>query len=955
VAGAEGLLERDAELAFVGRLIRDALQGTGCVLGIEGSAGIGKTAFLAAASARAEATGVRVLSAQGGELEGDLAFGVVRQLFERAVVRASGAEQEAVLSGAAQLAAPALLLGRPAAGDPAGALHGLYWLAANLAEREPLALVVDDLHWADPDSLRWLGYLARRVDDLPLAVLLALRSGKPGDHASLLETLVGGRTVKRLALRPLTEAAGAQLIRRALRRDADSAFCRACHAATGGNPFYLGELVTTIRDERLEPTTENAVHVPQLAPATAARSILLRLGRLGKDAVDLAHAIAVLGPDAELRHAAALARLDAEAAQLAADELVAVELVRSGEPLEFAHPIVAASVVGDIKPGARSISHKRAARLLASRQSPPDSVALHLVSTMPEGDPWVVERLVEAAEWSVERAAPVAAARFLRRALDEPPSRDRRADVLFELGRSEHVIGGEGAIAHLAEAIEATEDVRLRAERTRELAGALVSAGRPVEAVEACDRALAALGPGDRELRLRLEVARCHGAAQDPSTGSSVDAFRERFRGRVSGATAAERELLVELALRAAALGTSADEVAETIAPAHGRLVAEQGADAVVVFEAITALTYADRFDDADDLLEQAMADVRARGSLTGYVHISTFRAHNRLRRGLVEEAESDVRGALEAADLEAPPAYVLPGTVAILVEALIERGDVAAAEDELLRSGLPAVIPPLFPLTMLLHSRARLRLAQTRPHEALADAILCGERQDALYISNPALIPWRSTAALAHAALGETEAARRLAAEEVELACAFGAPRASGIALRAAGVVEPGRGGVPLLEDAVEALSQSPARLEYARALVDLGTALRRLGERTRAREPLREGLSLAHECGATALAEHARGELVIAGARPRRDALHGRDALTPSELRIARMAATGLTNREIAQALFVTTKTVETHLHHAFQKLDIEARGDLAAAIDAGLYEPEQARASKKSGTHP
>ena len=940
MTGIPDLLERDLELALVERLIGDAARGTGRVLVIEGSAGLGKTALLAAVRERAAAAGMCALFARGGDLEAELAFGVVRQLFERVLARAPEEERAELLAGAAWLAAPVLLLESAAISDPSAALHGLYWLCANLAERGAVALIVDDAHWADADSLRWLSYLARRIEALPVLAVLALRGDEPEKERPVRDVLVNEPNVERLALRPLTEAATAQVIKRRLDREAESAFCRACHAATGGNPFYLGELLTMIREQRLQPNAENAEYVPKLAPTTVARAILLRIGRLGSDAVALARAVAVLGPDAEIRHAAALGGLDGEAAQLAADALAAGRLLRPTAPLlAFTHPIVAASVAGDIEVGARSIAHKRAARLLDDQGAPLDRVALHLVSTAPQGDPWVVERLLAAAGWSLGRAAPEAAATFLRRALDEPPSRDRRADVLFELGRVEVRIGGTAAIAHLLDAVEATDDVCRKAERTTELASALVTVGRPVEAVVACERALAVLGPGDRELELRLEIARCHGAAQDPSLASSVDAFRARFRGRVSGTTPAERELLVELALRAAALGTSADEVSDTMAKAlaGGLFLAEQGADSVVVFEAITALTFADRFDEADSLIEQALADVRARGSLTGYVHISTFRAHNRLRRGLVEEAEADARGALEAADLEAPPSYVLPGTVAILVEALVERGDLASAEDQLLRSGLPAVLPPLFPLTMLLHSRACLRLAQGQPHEALADALLCGERQEANRIHNPALIPWRSTAALAQAVRGQTDAARRLAAEEVRLAHGFGAARATGIALRAAGVVEPGAGGLPLLERATEVLSKSPARLEHARALVDLGAALRRAGQRARAHEPLREGLALAGECGASAVAERARAELLVVGARPRRGAVRGRAALTASEMRIAGMAADGLTNREIAQALFITTKTVETHLRHTFQKLDIGSRRELEAALTA------------------
>jgi DNA-binding CsgD family transcriptional regulator len=950
VTGVADLLERDSELAFVERLIGDAMNGSGRLVLIEGSAGMGKTAMLAAAREQAGAAGMHVLSARGGELEGELAFGVVRQLFEGVVARAQEEERTELLSGAARLAAPALLLESSASGDPSAALHGLYWLCANLADRVPLVLVVDDAHWADANSLRWLSYLGRRIEALPVLVLLALRSREPEQEPPILEVLVGEPNVELLALRPLTEAATVELMERRLGH-ADPAFCRACHEATGGNPFYLGELLAMIRDERLEPTEENAEQVPKLAPATVARAILLRLGRLGKDAVALARAVAVLGPDAELRHVAVLAELDIERAQLSADELTAAELVRGPAPLAFTHPIVAASVASDLEAGVRSIAHKRAARQLDAYGAAPDRVALHLVTAAPDDDPWVVERLVAAAAWSLKRSAPDAAVRFLRRALAEVPSDERRSDVLFELGRVERLVGSDKALGHLSEAVEATDDLHRRAERTIELASALQLAGRPVEAVAVCDHVLAALAGGDRELKLRLEAARCRAAIQDPATADSVEGFGDRLGASLGGKTPAEREVRVELAHRALAVGGTVTEFGETMAPvlADGRLVSDHGGDASVVFVAINALTYADRLDEADELIAQALADVRRRGSLTGYVHISTFRAQARLRRGLVPEAEAEARGALEAAGLSG--GYVVPGTFALLVEALIERDDLDAAEAELRRSGLPEVPPIVFPFTMLLHSRALLRLRQGLAGEALTDARLCGEHHEALRIRNPALIPWRSTAALAHAALGEREVARRLAAVELERARAIGAPRATGVALRVAGTIEPARRRLPLLEEAVVFLSESAARLEFARALVGLGRALRQIGERARARERLREGLDIAHYCGAAALVRRAREELAVAGARPRRDALRGRDALTASELRVARMAASGMTNREIAQALFVTTKTVETHLSHAFDKLDVRSRGDLGVALESpGVHTNARARRSTR-----
>jgi DNA-binding CsgD family transcriptional regulator len=173
------------------------------------------------------------------------------------------------------------------------------------------------------------------------------------------------------------------------------------------------------------------------------------------------------------------------------------------------------------------------------------------------------------------------------------------------------------------------------------------------------------------------------------------------------------------------------------------------------------------------------------------------------------------------------------------------------------------------------------------------------------------------------------------LSTEEVALAEEFGGPRTLGVALRAAGLVEDGTRGIELLRDAAGVLESSGARLEHARAMADLGAALRRAGQRADSREILRKALDLAHRCGALALTERTHTELVAAGGRPRRLILSGLDSLTPSERPVTQLAAAGLSNRDIAQHLFITTRTVEGHLTHAYQKLDITSREQLSAAL--------------------
>jgi DNA-binding CsgD family transcriptional regulator len=263
----------------------------------------------------------------------------------------------------------------------------------------------------------------------------------------------------------------------------------------------------------------------------------------------------------------------------------------------------------------------------------------------------------------------------------------------------------------------------------------------------------------------------------------------------------------------------------------------------------------------------------------------------------------------------------------------LIDRGELAAAAATLELGEASALGAQR---GLVLESRARLALVRGEPDAALADALGAGASLTEATVVSPSVVPWRGTAAIAALRVGDEARARRLGEEEIELARRIGAPRTLGMALRAAGLsrTEPGE-SLALLDEAVTVLESSPARLELARALIDRGAAQRRQGERVTARESLRRGLDLAHRFGAHALERQARDELAAAGARVRTPVASGPDSLTPSERRVAEMAAAGHANATIAQALFVTLRTVETHLTHAYRKLEIDARAELSAAL--------------------
>jgi DNA-binding CsgD family transcriptional regulator len=278
---------------------------------------------------------------------------------------------------------------------------------------------------------------------------------------------------------------------------------------------------------------------------------------------------------------------------------------------------------------------------------------------------------------------------------------------------------------------------------------------------------------------------------------------------------------------------------------------------------------------------------------------------------------------------------WVASIAAAFVIPALIDRGATDEAWAMLAAGGLAGALPPTWPFNVARHARGCLHAAAGAHQEALADLLAAGDLAVRWGIRNPSMMAWRSAAALSLLALGDKAGASRHCAEETELARQWGAARAIGIATRAAGLVEGGDRGIELLTEAVGVLRGSPARLELARALIDRGAAARRAGARAQAQRALREGMDLAHSLGGAALADRARRELVVAGGRPRRTAVRGRDALTPSELRVAQLALGGHTNRQIAQALFVTQRTVENHLTNTYGKLEISTRSGLRTAL--------------------
>ena len=925
------LLEREREVATLDAFVEGVGQ-PGPRLGlIGGPAGIGKTSLLAEARRLAESEGIRILAARGSELEREFAYGVVRQLFEPEL--ADPKTRKRAFEGGAEAAravfeAPAAGNGHPPGDVGFAGLHGLYWLTLNLAGDEPLVLAVDDLHWCDQASLRFIAYLVHRLEDLPILLIAATRPNEPGADEALLAELAHDPLTVSIQPGTLSAGAVAALIEARLGETPDDAFASACHASTGGNPLLLHELLRALAAEEVTPSATNAAIVSDLGPRAVSRAVLLRLMRLPEEAAKLARAVAILGEGAALATARELAGLtEAEAAD-ASGALTRAEILRPDTPLGFVHPLVRDAIYLDLSPGEREIQHRRAADRLREAGAAPEQVAAHVLAAPGMQGDWVTDTLAEAAASSLSRGAPGNAVPYLRRALDAPLAPERRADVLAALGRAEAHSSGQDAALHLAQAYEQLTDPRERAAVANSLAWVLIFTRRHDEARALAARAAAEAPPELDDLRhgllaLELMSGYISGNHDEPAR---FEPYWEGLEIRGGGAAMLAAGAAFD---RACMLGPRDQCVALT-----RRALAEPG-----LFEhdhglfwcgATLVLAFAEE-PDAISAWDRIGTEVYRGGSPFGVMTVHLWAGYVALRWGRLDEAWTRFESAAEGGALWGAGERIDRVPAAFIGQLLLERGDVAGAR-QALESSTSELLHGSYDGGLWQQAEIELLTAERRLDEALERAFALGE--DVGRMDNPAVHPWRTLAAEVLGRLGREDEGLALAAEELERARKWGAPGPIGRALRVMGALE-GEDGVEHLREAAEVLEASPATLERARALCELGTRLRLSREASEARAPLQRALELATVGGATVLAERARTELYATGARPRREALKGAGSLTASERRVATLAAEGQTNREIAQALFVTPKTVEVHLSNAYRKLDIRSRRELPGAL--------------------
>ncbi|WP_309059774.1 LuxR C-terminal-related transcriptional regulator [Streptomyces sp.] len=932
------LLERDCEFGFVQSALQHAMGGDGAVLAFEGTGGLGKTSLLQSLRVAAQTQGFRVLHARGSELERDFPWTVVRQLFERLLAAdPAGTGDGAALTGRAALIRTLFDYdqehhpgGLAALGEDElyATVHGLYWLCCNLSARQPLLLVVDDAQWADRFSLHFISYLINRLEGESVLVALA-HSPAPSAHAAAQDLIMSARasplaTVARLA--PLSEDAAREVLTAQLGTAPHDSVVHRCMEITEGNPLHLTELAKEMKSQGLRPTASAVPGIRLLSPASIAWDIRRSLGRLPEPAVALAQAIAVLDTDAAPQHSADVAGLDESGADEAAKYLRDSGVLRSGTPYAFHSSVARHVVYADMTAQQRHQAHRRAAASLHAADAGPATVAEHICRTGPGVPPWAVRVLRSASSQAVQTGQPATAVRYLRRALAEPTPDPSRAHLLAQLGSAELLARDRAAVSHLAEAVHHSRDREVIRAVRPELALALAASGRYPEAVDVARQSCGtASGPEDTVTTRARLIERV--LTRMSRGGSRTTPAYDLTPGAVRAHAAVE----------AWSRGLPAGRVARfaSAAVADGVRLPDQDMELPPVSLAAWMLTQCDDLPAAEQVLTRVARQASRHGLLLTATTAESMRARVLLDTGRLAEAETVARSVLGDHHTTALTPVGVPVAAAVLVHCLIETGRPAEAEELLKARGLTGTLPDAAPFVPLRLARGRLSIRLTRDEDGLQELLACR----ALALAEGWLYPSATTeyltdAARALAVTGSVRAARALALEEVNRCRAFGAARPLAVALRTLASVT-GDKVLARLEDADRLLEDLPDALERARTMVELGSALRRAGHRTQARQPLTAGLKLAHGIGAATVAAAARSELRLAGTRLSRVGDGLCTALTPAEERVAQKAAEGLSNKEISRELYVSVKTVEWHLGQVYAKLGIAKRSELPRAL--------------------
>ncbi|MEV6584091.1 AAA family ATPase [Streptomyces sp. NPDC051582] len=898
------LTGREAGIELLETALADCFAGQSRIVLIEAGTGCGKSALVDLVAERAAASGALVLYAVGAPEERQVPLGVLRQLVNSEQVFA---------------------LPKPSEGPGAPSrVEAMQAFCAELRELSldcPVVLCVDDVQYADRESLQYVQYLARHARCAPVLVVVAGAVHAPAQDPAFTTELMRQPHFRRMRLERLT-AAEVALVRGL---PEESAVAAELYGISGGNPLLLRALVEEVagwegagweeagwEGAGRQGPAPVAPSLPSPEPGGPfAQAVATCLRRSGPDGLALARAAALLGEQATAARVTRLTGLDTAAARRGLAALEASGLLDGSpdgrshdvsdgpvEALRFRHPAARAAALEECGPQLRTALHRDAARVLGEDRGPVLAVAGHLLAARAEGrapdcGPAEVAVLRDAAEELLVRGDAREAARLLELAAQGRDDEHVRRGVLVRLAQITARFDPAAAERRLGELLEAARAGLLDAEQVQPLAGLLLAQGQVTEA--------AALLP----------------AAVGEPAASPLDTL-------VDTAAAVSERLLHSARLT--------DATVAPLAQALRSLLCSEHPERAVPW--------------SRNLLEEAR-----RCQAPGWSAVfAALHAEALLRMGDPQGAYVHATAALEVLPERGGSFPCAPAAVLIRACTVMGRFTEASrfADRQVPKGLLTGLHGPAF-----LRARGLYRLAVNQPHAALADFLEAGRLMEDGRVDRPAFLPWRTDAAEALLRLGEGSRAEQLALRQLAMADAQ-RPYVRGVSLRIKALTGDPKRRTAVLGQAVDALHRSGDRVEAARAMAELGRALQADGAPAKGSAMIRSAWNLAKEAEATALCREILPDAPLAAA-PARDRAPGTPAQTPgtettpklssSEQRVATLAAQGLTNREISAKLYLTVSTVEQHLTRVYRKLQITSRGDLPMGLEPLPLQPATA----------
>lgn len=939
------LVERERELAELSDVLAECARGRGSAVVISGGIGTGKTELLDALKGRGVEAGFMVLGAVSSWAERDSPGSVLSQLLRQAEDPLGPACRTAELLDQLVRAYPTQDTEDSGQSTydsvTTAALHRLCTRALQVADRIPVLLCIDDVQFADALTRHWLIQLLRQMRSSRIALVVAECTLSAPANPQLRAELLRVPNYRRITVERLTRDGVAEMLADHLDDGTATALADPCHEVSAGNPLLVRALV----EDHLSAASAPDGAAPELAVADAHRdAVLACLHRGWPGLVRLAEALAVLDADAELPDLLTQMMEDEEPATIERG-LYALDAAGLLKGKRLRHPATRSVVLESLTPHRRAALHGRVAGLLYEQGVAATRVARHLLAAERGLPPWAVPVLREAAERHLVGNRAADAHACLDAALRVCDDDSLRMDLKVLLASAAWLLNPSISAKHLGELAAALREGRLPDRTALMLAKYLLWHGRFDEAADAIeligeredetDPAGAVEVRATRELLSSSYPALVSPTVRNrphPQSGTVYRGSADRDP-RIRGAAA-----LSHVLRHGPDDGAVADAETSMRATRLGKKTQEW------LMCAVAALKFADRLDTAGSWCDHWLEEARARRVPLWEAEFASLRASISLRQGDPVRARQLAETALAQVPAESW-GVCLGGPLANLVQASTDTGDYDAAAAYLEVPVPEGMFKSRFGLSYL-DARGWYHLRTGRPYAALDDFTTCGELMRRWGFDQPSLVTWRTGAAQAHLALGDTLRARRLARDQIAIVGA--APtRSRGVALRSVAATSPPADRVDLLTEAVQILQSCGDQLQLAGAFADLGRVHLQGGRPAKAKPLLELAARLAEACGAEPLLQTLRAEGVAPTGDPpgpasRMDRAAALVLLSGAERRVADLAVRGYSNKQISEKLNITVSTVEQHLTRVFRKLGVKARKDLPDEIVLAMGTP-------------